>query len=94
MRNFQIFIAVIILLCGLSSCKKDEIVQQNETIDIPTSHPAAKRSCASHQHMEKLMEDPNYKRFHQNKFERLKKYNLNTAQTSTAINMAPTFAPP
>ncbi len=81
MKKIQVFITVLLLLCGLYSCQKDELVQKTETIDIPTSHPTAKRSCASHDHMEKLMEDPNYKRFHQNKFERLKKFNLNSAQT-------------
>ena len=81
MKKIQIVFAFFIVIFGLSSCQKDEVVQNEIINDTPTTHSTLKRNCGTHDHMTKLLEDPAYKRFHENKFVRIGNINKNSAET-------------
>lgn len=68
MKQFRVLLSAVVCLFMMYSCQ-DENSFEDLTDDISANH--IQRKCSMHDHMEKLMQDPNYKLAHKAKFTRL-----------------------
>lgn len=89
MKKLQIFFAITLVLFGMYSCQKDELIQPNQNNDIPTIGSNLKKTCGSHDHMEELLKNPEYRRFHENKFKRMASMPANSAATRALCENPP-----
>lgn len=73
MKKLFVLFTLIGAVSLFNSCKKDaDFNLENNELIPETTHQARKRTCAMHEHTQKLLEDPTYRQLHQLKFDRLK----------------------
>ncbi|HFA47778.1 MAG TPA: hypothetical protein ENJ95_02025 [Bacteroidetes bacterium] len=86
MKKLIFLSGIFALLIFMNSCKKDKAFDLKE---LPgkeqVSATQRKRSCGMAEHTKKLLEDPSYRRFHEQKFERLRSMTSDRSACSTPV---------
>ena len=73
MKKTILFFGLVFSLAFLNSCKKDKALDfDGESLEQTTSTDSRKRSCGMLEHTNKLLQDPAYRKFHEEKFKRAK----------------------
>jgi len=74
MKSLKFLFACMLTLFVLHSCNDDQVIT-TDNLDLETETPISafhKRTCGSHAHTSKLLEDPDYRKFHESKFTQAK----------------------
>ncbi len=87
------FLSIIIVFasCTEDSISTEESIGIEQNIDQPVAHEGH-RNCGHNHHMDKLLSNPDYKKAHEAKVEKLRKYSANLSNTKSAC-ASPTKLP-
>ena len=75
---FKKYSIMAVLSCALliTSCEKNELLTENEKLNLEETDldilQNSERNCGMHDHMDLLLQDQNYRQFHENKFIKIK----------------------
>lgn len=90
MKNLLILIPLLLSILLVTSCN-DELIDSTDSINSTDIHTESKRNCGTHDHMSKLMEDPNYVKNYELKMSAFKK--MNAERKEKAACTSPTIVP-
>jgi len=79
MKSLKFLTACLLAIFVLHSCSDDQVIN-DESQGIQPETPISSfhhRTCASHAHTSKLLEDPDYRKFHESKFTKAQEMALN-----------------
>ncbi len=89
MKKIAYFLIATILTLTIFSCQEDSLTTDQEQIETQKVDVPSHRNCGSHDHTDKLMEDPEYAAFHANKFVKLQEYEKNNINNRSSCANPP-----